>query len=76
MGALREVQKLEVPIKLGADTFFIELDVNPGATDGKEIVATVQKDDGTKKAYKGVIPTVQGVGTATVTITFTFNEIS
>lgn len=70
---LREVQKLEIPVKMADGVFFLELDVNPNAPTGtKEIIGRLWKDDGKKVYFEGDIPTMVLAGSdASVTITLT-----
>lgn len=76
MGKYREMQNINMPVKLGTDTYFITFDVDPGNGEStKQLIAIVEKDDGTKKTYKGAIPEFQGVGTGALSLTFSLNEI-
>lgn len=70
---LREVQKIEIPVKMAEGAFFLELDVDPNAPDGtKQIIGRLQKDDGKKVYFEGDIPTMSLAGSdASITITLT-----
>lgn len=75
MGKKRQAQNLNIPIKLGTDMFFIEMDVNPGA-DADQIIATAIKDDGTKVNFKGNIPEINWTDAEPLNITINLTKIN
>ena len=76
MGKYREVQNLNMPVKLPANAYMVTMDINPGAETGEQLYATVEKDDGTKTTFKGDIPEFAGIDGSTLTLTITLNKVS
>lgn len=73
MGKRREMQNLNVPLKLGTDMFFITMDVNPGAA-SKQITAIAEKDDGKRVVFEGDIPEINWTDDGPLTITFNLTK--
>lgn len=69
----RVAQKLDVTLPLPDDIFFIEMNEYPGAAQGKEIVARVEREaTGKKEYFTGDLPKLTESGnTITITITLT-----
>lgn len=74
---MREVQKIEIPAKLTAGDYFLELDINPNAeSSDKEIIGRLIKDNNSKVYFKGAIPTLVNSSDNTITLTLTLNKVT
>lgn len=62
MGARKKSMKLEIPVKLPADTSGIEVDFNTMGATGSQVVVTFLKDDGTRVIKKGNMPVITETG--------------
>lgn len=75
MGKYREMQNLNMPVKLPTDAYMVTMDINPGATSGEQLYATVEKDDGTKIVFKGDIPEFAGIDGSTLTLSISLTKV-
>lgn len=76
MGKYREVQNLNIPVKLPSNAYMVTMDINPGADTGEQLYATVEKDDGTKIVFKGDIPEFSGLDAGPLVLNVTLAKVS
>lgn len=75
MGKYREVQNLNMPVKLPANAYMVTFDINPGAEAGEQLIAHVEKDDGTKLTFKGDIPTFSGLDAGPLVLNISLTKV-
>lgn len=75
MGKYREVQNLNMPVKLPTGAYMVTMDINPGAESGDQLYATAEKDDGTKIVFKGDIPEFSGLDDRTLVLNISLTKV-
>ena len=75
MGKYREVQNLNIPVKLPSNAYMVTMDINPGADTGEQLYATVEKDDGTKTVFKGDIPEFSGLDAGPLVLNISLTKV-
>lgn len=75
MGKYREVQNLNMPVKLPTGAYMVTMDINPGADSGEQLYATVEKDDGTKIVFKGDIPEFSGLDAGPLVLNISLTKV-
>lgn len=70
----RKTQSIKIPINLPQGVYFITLDINPANENGEQLIATIEKTDGTTEMFKSNIPTVS-YSSGNLGITFNFSTL-